>query len=153
VLGGAPERNLTSAGSDYFSVARKAGAGPDSLSHYLHLFAVQWIVGDRPEFRRAPNLLTPVATFAGRHIYKAIPAADRVLHGGGTLQVSDNRIAVHDCAPTEALVLSYHWHPALRCQPSCRVTRFPVDIDRVGFILVPAPHPADLMLWNSYDSW
>jgi hypothetical protein len=26
-----------------------------------------------------------------------------------------------------------------------------VDIDRVGMLRVPAPHPADLLIYNSYE--
>jgi hypothetical protein len=35
----------------------------------------------------------------------------------------------------------------------CKVERAEIDIDRVGFIRVPAPHPKSLTVWNSYESW
>jgi hypothetical protein len=31
------------------------------------------------------------------------------------------------------------------------VERARVPLDRVGFIQVPAPHPKDVVIWNSYQ--
>jgi hypothetical protein len=153
VLGGARERELTNVAADYFNVARASDATPQALAHYLQTFAVEWIVGDRPEFRRRPRLLTHMMTVAGVRIYETNLPVNRMLRGGGTLQASENRIDVRQSSQNDPLVLSYHWHPALRCRPDCRIERLPLDIDRIGFILIPAPHPADLVVWNSYEGW
>jgi hypothetical protein len=53
--------------------------------------------------------------------------------------------------PKQPLLLSYHWHEALRCKPDCQIERAAIDIDRVGFVRIPAPHPAHVVVWNSYQ--
>ena len=79
--------------------------------------------------------------------------AFNLLEGGGATRASANRIEVTGSTPSVPLLLAYHWHEALRCRPDCRVERAQIDIDRVGFIRVPAPHPSDLIIWNSYEGW
>ena len=40
----------------------------------------------------------------------------------------------------------------LRCVPDCELQRVPIDnFDPVGFIKIPAPHPADLEVRNVYQ--
>ena len=70
--------------------------------------------------------------------------------GGGERRARTNRIAVRGSDPNRDLVLSYHNHEALRCTPDCKVERLPIALDNVGFIRVPPPHPADLVIWNAY---
>ena len=39
----------------------------------------------------------------------------------------------------------------LACGPDCRIEREPIDdVDGVGFIRVPAPHPVDFEIRNVY---
>jgi hypothetical protein len=61
-----------------------------------------------------------------------------------------NRIEVAGSDPDRPLVLSYHYHEALRCEPSCRVERDTNSMDVVGLIRVPAPHPRELQIVNTY---
>jgi hypothetical protein len=75
----------------------------------------------------------------------------RVLQGGGSVTASENRIEVVGSDPKQPLLLSYHWHEALRCKPDCQVERAAIDIDRVGFVRIPAPHAAHVVIWNSYQ--
>ena len=47
--------------------------------------------------------------------------------------------------------LRYHWMETLECQPDCEIQRAKIDeVDPVGFIAVPAPHPADFEVVNGY---
>jgi hypothetical protein len=153
VLGGALERRLTHQDASYFRGGASRTGTVDALSDYLRTFAVEWIVGDGPEFRSAQSVVAPVAVFAGTRIFQTKFPVDRILRGGGQLRASENLIEVRRSTPDVSLVLSYHWHPALRCRPDCRVERQATDVDRVGFIRVPAPHPADVLVWNSYEGW
>jgi hypothetical protein len=151
VIGGFVERNVAHAYSNYFR--QYANTTPDELeiARYLHVFAVGWVVSNRPELAKYPGVLEEVAAFLGLHIYRTKEKVNRVLAGGGSLQASENRIEIQGSNPAEAVVLSYHFHEALRCKPNCAVERAPVDIDRVGMLRIPAPHPADLTIYNSYE--
>ncbi|MBW2262944.1 MAG: hypothetical protein JRG91_13285 [Deltaproteobacteria bacterium] len=61
-----------------------------------------------------------------------------------------NRIEVTGSDPNSDLVLRYHWLETLVCTPDCSITREPVLDDSVGFIRIPAPHPADVVVENGY---
>ena len=151
VLGGFFERNLQHVDANYFREHLTYPAPPEALLHYLRTFAVQWVVTLRPEFNSIPAMLRQVDTIGNYRIYQAQVGISKVLRGTAVVSASENRIEVSASDPDLPLVLSYHWHEALRCRPACRIERQPIDIDRVGFIRVPAPHPAHLMIWNSYE--
>jgi hypothetical protein len=108
------------------------------------------VVSDRSDFARVPDVLRVAAVVVGHTVYRAVTPLDRMLRGGGTVRASENRIEVRASDPTLPAVVAYHWHEALRCTPNCRVEREHSDIDRVGFIRVPAPHPSNFVVWNSY---
>ena len=61
-----------------------------------------------------------------------------------------NRIEVKDSPPAEPLVLKYHHIDTLVCKPNCKVEREPIDGDLAGFIRIPAPHPANVIIENGY---
>ena len=151
VLGGFSERNTAHVDASYFRQYASRSANLAELIHYLKLFAVNCVVSKRPEFARLPEVLKQVGVVNTRPIYLVRAPADRVLRGGGMVSAGPNRIEVQASDPNRSLVLSYHWHEALRCKPACRVEREPIDIDRVGFIRIPAPHPSSLVVWNSYQ--
>jgi hypothetical protein len=153
VLGGFFERNVTHVDANYFREHRTYAATPLQLAHYLRTYAVDWVISNRPEFARVPELLRAEALVGALHVYRTRIPVNRVLHGGGAVRASENRIEVSGSDPSEVLLLAYHWHEALRCKPECRVERQVVDIDRVGFIRIPAPHAARVVVWNSYQSW
>ena len=53
--------------------------------------------------------------------------------------------------PNQDLLLRYHWLETLACGPDCRIEREPIDdVDAVGFIRVPAPHPVEFEIRNVY---
>lgn len=151
VIGGFVERNVAHAHSNYFR--QYANTTPDEaeLARYLHVFAIDCVVSARPELAMHPDVLERIGGVLGFSIYRTKEKVKRILWGGGSLEASENRLQVRGSDPEEDLVLSYHFHEALRCKPNCEVERAPVDIDRVGMLRVPAPHPADLLIYNSYE--
>lgn len=153
VLGGFFERNLKHVDANYFRGHRGLPVVPAEFAHYLRTFGVEWVVKDRKDFEGLSDLLQRKAIVSGRYIYRTKITSDRVLEGGGATRASANRIEVTGSTPSVPLLLAYHWHEALRCRPDCRVERARIDIDRVGFIRVPAPHPSDVVIWNSYEGW
>jgi hypothetical protein len=153
VLGGFFERNIQHVDANYFRLHRSSAATPEEIAVYLQRYAVRWVVSARREFAELPELLQPVIAIQESRIYRTRVPVNRVLHGGGGVFAAENVIRVEGSDPVQPLVLSYHWHEALRCKPDCRVERHAVDIDRVGFIRIPAPHPSNITIWNSYESW
>lgn len=150
VLGGFSERNVEHVDANYFRKHLHDPAKPEEIAHYVRTYAVQWIVTARPEFDRVRAMMSRVATVQDQHIYRTEVPVHRILQGGGQIAAAQNVIRVQGSDPTQPLVLSYHWHEALRCRPNCRVERETSAIDRVGFIRIPAPHPSDVTVWNSY---
>lgn len=151
VIGGFFERNEKHAEANYFRKYKTYVPEPRELEHYLRTFAITWIISTRPEFRRDASVATHAATAGACPISRTTFSTTKVLDGGGSASASANSIQVRGSDPSRALVISYHWHEALRCRPNCRVERSAIDIDPVGFIRIPAPHPADLEIWNSYQ--
>jgi hypothetical protein len=150
VIGGFVERNVSHAYANYF---RRYRTPPDAreLANYLRTYAIDYVVAadSRPEFERSPLLRQAYATGSFR-IYRTQQPSGRVLAGRGRLTARTNRIDVADSDPALPLVLSYHFHEALRCQPQCKVERETNTLDVVGMIRIPAPHPRDLRIFNAY---
>ncbi|HKU39357.1 MAG TPA: hypothetical protein VJR89_14465, partial [Polyangiales bacterium] len=153
VLGGFFERNIQHVDANYFRRHRETAATPEQITRYLETYAVRYVVTARPEFSQLPEVLKPVIALYDARIYRTLMPVDRVLYGGGVVSAAENVIRVQGSDAHKPLVLSYHWHEALRCKPNCRVERHAMDIDRVGFIRIPAPHASDLTIWNSYEGW
>jgi hypothetical protein len=151
VLGGFVERNVAHAYANYFRQYKDRTPDEPELARYLHVFAVGWVVSDRPEFAEYPDTVEHVAMVSGWHVYRTRENVNPVLAGGGTVSARENQIDVHGSDPETELLLSYHFHEALRCRPDCQVAPSPVDIDRVGLIRIPTPHPADVEIYNSYE--
>ena len=94
-----------------------------------------------------------LVTQIGPHkIFKTKIEPSLVIRGGGEVEVATNRISVRGSDPDADLELRFHWMGTLRCRPDCQIERIAVDgVDPVGFMRIPAPHPADLEIYNSYD--
>ncbi|MDD9943045.1 MAG: hypothetical protein OXU20_18535 [Myxococcales bacterium] len=150
VLGGFRERNILHSYANYFRAFPET-ASPERVETYLKTFAVQWVLlhDQRPDLERSPSLAL-VAELHGRRIYRNRRRMSKVLQGVGQVRARTNRIEVRASDPDRDLVVAYHFHEGLLCEPGCRVERQRVPIDRVGFIRVPAPHPRDLVLRNGY---
>lgn len=150
VLGGFFERNVQHVFANFFRDYHDR-VSLEGLGRHLRLFAVDFVIGERPEFAHAGHLLSLVTKVGGRNIYRTRMPVDRVLTGGGTVRASENRIDVDGSDPGQGVIVSYHWHEALRCKPECQITRVKMPPDHVGFIGVPVPHPASFTIWNSYQ--
>jgi hypothetical protein len=152
VIGGFRQRNLAHSYANMFRDEGKRWT-PRQLAEYLRTFSIGWIVAyvPRPYFEDAKDVLERVAEIHGVRIYRTRFPVGKVLGGTGAVRARTNRIEVRDSDPNAPLLLSYHFHEALRCKPNCRVERARVPLDRVGFIKVPAPHPKDVVIWNSYQ--
>src|SRR5205823_4166500 len=150
VIGGFVERNIAHAYANYFRQYAESVPSEFELARYLHVFAVGWIVTNRPEFERYGSVVERVATIGGRNVYRTLEPVRRILSPSGSARATENRIEVKGADPAQPIVLSYHFHEALRCRPNCRIERAPVDIDRVGLIQIPIPHPEDVVIYNAY---
>jgi hypothetical protein len=153
VMGGFLERNTDHAFANLFRSYRRRPVPRAELDEYLRTFAIGWVILQRPrnDLDRARDLLERVHRIGGRNIYRVRARSSPILQGGGTLHARTNLIEVRGTTPSQSVVLSYHFHEALRCRPSCEVHRERVKLDRVGLIRVPAPHPSDFEIYNSYQ--
>jgi hypothetical protein len=151
VLGGFRVKNIAHAYSNFFRLYPEP-VSDEQVTDYLATYGVRWVVlhAKRPDLERSP-WLTLVDETDVRRIYRNRVAISPLRQGGGRLRARTNRIEVWGSDPTKDLVLSYHVHESLRCVPDCRVVRESHPLSRVGFIRVPAPHPRDVVVWNSYQ--
>ncbi|MEY4577063.1 MAG: hypothetical protein RL701_1766 [Pseudomonadota bacterium] len=152
VLGGFRERNIEHARANFFRHYAHTRVSDDLLVLYMRTYAVRWVITQhkREDFEAAKNWLEPRGVVEGRYVYRSRLNFGKILDGGGSASASTNLIQVKGSTPTQPLVLSYHYHPRLRCEPSCSVEREPSAFDDVGLVRVPAPHPADLAITLRY---
>jgi hypothetical protein len=153
VIGGFFERNTDHAYANFFRRYQGRMVSKPELARYLRTFAIAYVILDRAraDLLHAPELLQELPRVGGRRVFQARWALGPVLQGGGTLRARTNRIELRGTSPAHDVVVSYHWHEALRCEPRCRIVRQRVELDRVGLIRVPAPHPADFAIVNRYE--
>jgi hypothetical protein len=144
ILGGLEHRNVHHADAHLFRRARAGNPPGAELQEYFDAYAVGWVVlgGEYGALDYRHDYLEPVTTVAKHRIYRVRKRPSYFLRGSGrvTEQVM-NRVKVED-AKGEDVVLRFHWFEPLACRPSCRLERFPIPGDRVGFIRVPNPPPS-----------
>jgi hypothetical protein len=155
VLGGFEYRNIAHSYANFFRSYQKISVDELKLAYYLRTFAVSYVIAERPrkDFTRAKRLLEPLFEVGSIQVYRTTLPISKLLQGGregAAVHASTNRIAVSGSDPTQDVVLSYHWHEQLACLPRCRVVREPLLLDPVGFIRVPAPHPASFVIRLQY---
>lgn len=152
VLGGFHERNLQHNAANLFRRYPEGNAPDDVIRRYFEDYAVRWVIltEDRPYFESRTNLLELVTKVDRNRIYRTKVPISYFQQGSGVLVPSLNRLDVQGTDPSQELVLRYHWMETLVCQPGCKVERSPLEGDAVGFIRIPAPHPADLAVVNAY---
>jgi hypothetical protein len=152
ILGGFVDLNLMHARAHPLRWVDREFPNPAQLQQYIDTYAVRYFIVRFDEFGldKAPGIVTRIAEFSGVRIYRANTEANFFVSGRGRIAAQTNRIAVSESVPEQDLVLKYHWHEALVCKPDCRVERVPHEHDEVGFIRVPAPHPADFLIENGY---
>ncbi|MCA9654140.1 MAG: hypothetical protein H6712_22690 [Myxococcales bacterium] len=154
ILGGFIWRNLEHSWAHFFRWRPQGIATPDDLHRYLHTYGVRWVIISTPRelapwWDRSPalELVGGVTHF---RLYRVREPSSLVAQGGGRLSARTNQLELTGSDPGRDVVLRYHWLETLVCEPECRIEREPNDIDGVGFIRVPAPHPADLRIRNAY---
>ncbi|MEZ4453565.1 MAG: hypothetical protein R3B09_29185 [Nannocystaceae bacterium] len=153
VIGGFTLRNLAHAYANLFRRVPSGALAEPDLAAYLADYAVGWIIvsPDMPWLRGYTALVEPVHRVGPHFIYRVRSPTSFVAEGGGEASAVTNKIEVRGSDPRRDLVLRFHWMETLRCAPECQVDRSPVAGDPVGFLKIPAPHPADLTIVNTYE--
>ncbi len=121
------------------------------LDAYLHTFSIDYVVAAPSESFDQSLSLRVVTDIGHYRIYRTVRPAGRILVGRGVVNARTNVIEVSDSDPERPLVLSYHFHEALRCKPNCKVERETRTMDTVGLIRIPAPHPRKVRIYNAYE--
>lgn len=152
ILGGIEERNVPHVDAQLFRIKPDGNLPGKRLEAYFRRYAVGYLVMSGEfvplDFRR--DALSPFKVVDGFRIYRTRIHPDYFLRGKGhILSQSLNRIDV-DHAEGKDVVLRFHWMDTLRCRPGCKVERFAVAHDRVGFIRIPHP-PSRFEVYNSYS--
>jgi hypothetical protein len=152
ILGGLEQRAILHADAHLFRLKKDGNLPDDELKEYLERYAVRYVVISQLkrslEWRK--DLLTFVKMIGGIRIYETRIRPSYIMRGRGRiLHQSFNRIDVAT-GPSPEVVLRFHWMETLRCRPGCRVERFKIKGDRVGFIRVRRPPPR-FEIYNSYD--
>ncbi len=153
VLGGFLYRNLEHSHANLFR-RRKGGIASDAeLLAYFETYAVSHVLitSQHKSWERRPNVLELVTKIGQTRVFRTKISPQLIAQGGGRVSASTNLLRITGSDPGQDLVLRYHWMETLRCEPDCEVRRVRVDsFDPVGFIKIPAPHPADLEVRNAY---
>lgn len=154
IVGGFLYRNLAHSMANLFRRRKQGVAGDDELRAYFETYAIGHVIisSANPTWDRRPAILTPVARVGLHRIFRTAIAPNLIARGGGRVVARPNELAVTGSDPRADLVLRFHWDEHLVCEPGCRVAREEIDVfDTVGFVRVPAPHPADLTIRNAYE--
>lgn len=154
VMGGFFERNIAHAEANFFR--RYHGgrlATPAEIAEYVRLYNIGWVITQQPraDLDAARAVLEPLPPALPFRVYRTRLPVAPLLQGRGSVRARTNVIEVSATDPREELILSYHFHESLRCQPACRLSRKLIGGDRVGLIGVPAPHPARFTIFNGYE--
>lgn len=154
IMGGFIWRNLDHSWSNFFRRRPQGIARPGDLRAYLRTYAVKWIIihtprAQAPWWDKFPSLEL-VEEVGGLRFYRVREPAGFIVKGKGDVKASTNRIEVRGTNPNEPVVLRYHWMETLACTPNCTIERRETRGDAVGFMRIPAPHPADFLIYNTY---
>jgi hypothetical protein len=154
VIGGFLVRNIEHSDANWWRHAGRPPYSAEKLAEYLQTYAVRWVVLQKydldPWWDKHPKLLTR-AGFVDGWIFYQVNVDTSLLSGRGRVEAELNRIEVSRTDPNEDVLLRFHWMETMRCRPDCEIERAPVEGDRVGFMRVPAPHPRDFVIENSYE--
>ncbi len=153
ILGGFLERNLDHSAANLFRRWEEREISPEEIRQYFEDYAVKWVVLSRREveLEKYSNLLKPLGYIPPVHrLYETTVPVSYFAEGSGHAEASMNRIAVTGTNPDEDVVLRFHWMETLVCKEGCTIKQEPLELDNVGFIRVPAPHPRDFTIENGY---
>jgi len=152
VLGGFRLRNIEHSAANIFRRYPIGDPPEDELKEYLRTYAVKWVITTfvHQRFENKPQILARVADVPPHRIYLTRLQTSFFAENDGRVEASMNRLAVSGTRPDRDVVLRYHYLETLACTPGCRVEREPIEMDPVGFIRVPVPHPGDFTIVNEY---
>ncbi len=152
ILGGFHERNMKHTASNLFRFNPMGDMSDQELARYLQDYAVKWVIltHRRPLLEKRRDLLEPIKFIPNHRIYESKLGWSYFQQNQGRAVPSMNRIEVTGTEPGQDVVLRFHWLETLICTPGCSIAREPVLGNPVGFIRVPAPHPADFLIENGY---
>ncbi|MEM7151588.1 MAG: glycosyltransferase family 87 protein [Myxococcota bacterium] len=155
IIGGFIWRNLEHSWANFFRLRPQGISTPAELQKYLETYAIEYVIISTPQdlapwWDKNP-LLERVKTIEHVRIYRTKAQPNLFIEGNGLIDARTNRIGVSGTDPNEDVVIRYHWLETLVCEPDCSLERVPIETDKVGFIRVPAPHPADFAIVNSYQ--
>jgi hypothetical protein len=149
VLGVLSPVHLAHTASDLLRRLPDGGADRAALRAFLEAYAVQWIVlchGPLP-LEQATDLLEGVRWIPPQcRVYRVREEPSWFAANGGRVTVTRTGIMVRGTDPQQDVVLRFHADRGLSCAPGCRLRREPVAGDPIGFLRVPAPHPADFVV-------
>jgi hypothetical protein len=152
ILGGFHELNMKHAAANLFSRRRKGERTAEHVRRYFEDYAIEWVILNETDPGAVPwgGELEFVTEIHPYRVYRTKVPVQLIASGGGTVRWSMNRLQVTGSDPAADLVLRFHWLETLRCEPDCELVREPVEGDEVGFLRIPAPHPAELAVVNRY---
>lgn len=153
IVGGFTYRNEAHALANLFRRPERGAVPAGELRRYLETYAIGWVIvtPEAPWLDRFPEIVRRERSFGAHVVYRVLAPSGLVAAGGGEARARTNVIEVRGADPAADLVLRFHWLETLACRPGCSMLREPVAGDPVGFIRVPAPHPADLTIENTYE--
>jgi hypothetical protein len=154
ILGGFLWRNVEHGWANLFRRRPQGIVQRAELERYFIDYAVVRVVVATPR-AFAPwwdktDLLELEAELAPFRIYRVRLATHLLDPPRGTVTAETNRLWIEGTDPATDVLVRYHWLPTLACAPGCRIERTPVVDDPVGFFRIPAPHPADFEIVNTY---
>jgi hypothetical protein len=151
LLGGIEQRNIQQADAHLFRRAKDGALPTPELRQYLETYAVGWLVigGPRIQLEDQHDLLQLAAIVSGHRMYRTRAEPSWLMRGSGQVVEQGLNSVKVEGASGDDVVLRFHWLESLACRPACRVERYPVAGDRVGFIRIPSPPPA-FEIYNAY---
>lgn len=151
LLGGLEQRNVWQGDAHLFRRSKDGNLPGEALGQFFRTYAVGWVVvtGKHGPLDYRSDVLEPVEVVAEHRVYRVREEPSYFLGGTGrVVSQALNSIKVEGANGPE-VVLRFHWLETLACRPDCRVERYPIDGDRVGFIRIPTPPPS-FEIYNVY---
>jgi hypothetical protein len=151
IIGGFTARNMAHSMANVFRWDVDVSDIPeDELLSYFETYAIKWVVVTHDSSLKYGTAFRRVFQGSENDILELARPVSFFEEGTGRVVASLNRIQVSSSPPDEDLVLRFHWLRTMGCMPDCTIRREQMESDPVGFIRVPAPHPAEFVIKNTY---
>jgi hypothetical protein len=141
IVGGFPDRRMKHELANIFRYRKDPRFKGQALADYLVRYNIRYLVMffPYPEVERRRDLFE-LKRFIGYHrVYRVRHLSNDFIEGSGVVRPSLNRLAVSEARPdprSGRVVIKHHYLKTLRCSPGCRVERWPLPDNPVGFISV-----------------